>query len=88
MHQVEKAELNYVVVCKPRVATMKTKVTDLPEEIREMLNDYSDIVVDGFPNELPPRRDISHQIDFIPGASIPNKAAYRLTPQENEEVRK
>ena len=50
-----------------------------------MLNDFSDIVVDDLPNELPPSRDISHQINFIPGASLPNKAVYRLTPQENEE---
>ena len=45
-------------------------------------------MVDDLPNELPPRRDVSHQIDFIPGASLPSKAAYRLTPQENEELRK
>ena len=87
LKQVEEAEVNYVVVCKPRVVTVKTNVTDLPEEIQEMLSEYRDIVVDDLPNELPPRRNISHQIDFIPGASLPNKAAYRLTPQENEELR-
>ena len=84
---VEKAELNYDVVCKPRVVTVKTNVTDLLEDIQEMLSEYRDIVVDDLPNELPPRRNISHQIDFIPGASLLNKEAYRLTPQENEELR-
>ena len=88
LQQVEKAELNYVVVCKLRVVTMNTNVTDLPEENREVLSKYSDIVVDDLPNELPPRRNISHQIDFIPGTSLPNKETYRLTPQENEELRK
>ena len=53
-----------------------------------MLNEYRDIVVEDLPNELTPRRNISHHIDFIPGASLPNKEAYRLTPQENEELRK
>ena len=53
-----------------------------------MPSEFSDIVVDNLPNEIPPRRDISHQIDFIPGSNLPNNAAYRLTPQENEEVRK
>ena len=30
LQQVEKADLNYVVVCKPRVVVVKTNVTDLP----------------------------------------------------------
>ena len=67
---------------------MKTSVADLFEEIKEMLSEFRDIVVDDLSNELPPRRDISHQIYFIPGASLPNRAAYRLTPQENKELRK
>ena len=53
-----------------------------------MLSEFSEIMVDYLLDELPPRRDISHHIDFIPGASFPNKVAYRLTPQENEELRK
>ena len=35
---------------------------------------------------LPPIRSISHCMDLIPGASFPNKAPYRLTPIENEEL--
>ena len=65
-----------------------TKVSDLPIEIQEMLEKYCDIIVDDFPNELPPIRRISHHIDLIPGASLPNKAAYRMTLAENEEVKK
>ena len=72
--------MNYVVVCKPRVVTMNSNMVDLLEEIHEILSEYSNIVVDDLPNELPPRRNISHQIDFIPRSSLPNKAAYRLTP--------
>ena len=72
--------MNYVVVCKLRVVTMNTNVTNLPDENREVLSKYSDIVVDDLPNEIPPRRNISHHIDFIPGASLPNKVAYMLKP--------
>ena len=79
--------MKYAVVCKPRVVTVKTNVVDIPEEIQEMLGEFRDIVVGDLPNGLPPRRNISHQIDFIPGASLPNKEAYRLTPQENEDLR-
>jgi hypothetical protein len=45
-------------------------------------------MVDNLPCSLPPIRSIIHHIDLIPGASFPNKEAYRLTPQENEEVKK
>jgi hypothetical protein len=51
------------------------------------LENFADIVVDEFPSSLPPIRSINHHIDLIPGESLPNKEAYRLTPQENEEVK-
>ena len=53
-----------------------------------MSQDFGDIVVDDLPDELPPKRGISHCIDFIPGASLPNKSAYRMSPKDNEEIRK
>ena len=40
---------------------------------------------DDIPNGLPPLRGIEHQIDFIPGASLPNKAPYRTNPEETKE---
>eukprot|EP00253_Pinus_taeda_P027252 PITA_27252 len=88
LKQIEENEVNFVVVCKPKVIMTSTKVYDLPIEIQEMLEKYCDIIVDDLPNELPPIRRVSHHIDLIPGASLPNKAAYRMTPTENEEVRK
>jgi hypothetical protein len=52
-----------------------------------LLDNFVDIVVDELPNSLPLIKSISHHIDLIPGASLPNKATYRLTPRENEEVK-
>ena len=57
-------------------------------EVQEMLKQFKDIVSDGQPATLPPPRAISHQIDFIPGATLPNKDAYKMTPQQNEEISK
>ena len=53
-----------------------------------MLHEFNDIVVYDLPSELPPKRSISHHIELILGKIIPNKVAYRMTPKENEEIRK
>jgi hypothetical protein len=81
-------KMQFVVVRKPRVILTNSFVDDLPEEIQELLEKFVDIVVDELPHSLPPIRSISHHIDLILGANFPNKEAYRLTPGENEEVKK
>ena len=40
------------------------------------------------PSRLPPIRGIEHQIDFVPGATIPNRPAYRSNPEETKELQK
>jgi len=35
---------------------------------------------------LPPLRGIEHHIDLIPGASLPNRPAYRSNPQQTQEI--
>jgi hypothetical protein len=80
-------EMQFVVVRKPRVILTSTSIDYLCEEVQELLDNFSNIVVDEIPNSLPPIRSINHHIDLIPGEILPNKAAYRLTPRENEEVK-
>jgi hypothetical protein len=77
----------FLVVRKPRIVLTSTRVDDLPEEIQQLLGEFADIVMDELPRSLPPMRSVIHHIDLIPGASLPNKAAYRLTTQENKEVK-
>eukprot|EP00253_Pinus_taeda_P036230 PITA_36230 len=85
---VENSEINYAVVKKTRTVLLHTEITDLPIEIQQMLEEFTDIVVDDLLDKLCPKRSISHHINFIPGASLPNKAAYRMSPKDNEEIRK
>jgi hypothetical protein len=75
------------VVRKHKVVLTSTSMDELPEEVQELLENFTDIVVDELPNSLPLIRSISHHIELIPRESLPNKEAYRLTPRENEEVK-
>ncbi|GKV11638.1 hypothetical protein SLEP1_g22878 [Rubroshorea leprosula] len=55
---------------------------------RRALNDFKDVFPDDVPNGLPPIRGIKHQIGFIPGATIPNRPAYRSNPNETKELQR
>jgi hypothetical protein len=84
----KKEELQFIVVRKPKIVLTSTRVDDLPEEVQKLLEDFADIVVEELPCLFPSIRSVSHHIDLIPGASLPNKEAYRLTQRENEEVKR
>ncbi|CAA7047703.1 unnamed protein product [Microthlaspi erraticum] len=40
------------------------------------------------PKGLPPVRGIEHQIDFVPGSTLPNRPAYRTNPVETKELQR
>jgi hypothetical protein len=58
----------------------------LPPAVAKLLQEYMDIFPQDAPPRLPPFRGIEHQIDFIPGASQPNRAPYRTNPEETKEI--
>ena len=60
----------------------------VPSAFSSMLDRYKDVFPHETPKGLPPIRGIEHQIDFIPGSSIPNRPAYRENPQESEEIQR
>jgi hypothetical protein len=84
----KKEDPQFIVVRKPNIVLTSTRVDDLLEEIQELLEEFAGIVVDELPRLLPSTRSVSHHIDLIPRASLPNKSTYRLMSQENEEVKR
>lgn len=82
----EEDGVGFALVLKPKEDRKKESRATGPKEVEELLNQYKDIIADVMPESLPPIRDISHQIDLIPGSVLPNKAAYKMTPQQNEEI--
>ena len=61
-------------------------VSSVPPAITYLLQEYEDIFLAEIPLGLPPMRGIEHQIDLIPGATLPNRAAYRTNPEETKEI--
>ncbi|XP_075675007.1 uncharacterized protein LOC142644240 [Castanea sativa] len=53
-----------------------------------LLQEYEDVFPNDVPSGLPPIRGIEHQIDFVPGATIPNRPAYRSNPEETKELQR
>ncbi|RVW82157.1 putative mitochondrial protein [Vitis vinifera] len=50
--------------------------------------EYEDVFPNDVPGGLPPIRGIEHQIDFVPGATIPNRPAYRSNLDETQELQR
>ena len=60
--------------------------SSLPPVVANLLQEYHDVFPKEVPQGLPPMRGIKHQIDLIPGASLPNRPPYRTNPEETMEI--
>jgi hypothetical protein len=54
----------------------------VPSATISLLQEFDYIFLDDTPNGLPPLRGKEHHIDFVRGASIPNRPSYRRNPEE------
>ncbi|XP_020678215.2 uncharacterized protein LOC110096542 [Dendrobium catenatum] len=57
-----------------------------PKEIQQLLADFEDVAPTDLPRQLPPLRAIHHQIDLIPGATLPNLPHYKMSPTEHKVI--
>ena len=63
-----------------------SSIVDVPLEVKNLLDDFVDMVLDELPSELPPLRDIQHAIYLVPGSQLPNLPHYRMNPKERDEL--
>jgi hypothetical protein len=76
----------HAVVCRKVLFSLEDITTPLPRAITNLLQEFKDVFPTEIPPGLPPLRGIEHQIDLIPGVSLPNRAAYRTNPEETKEI--
>ena len=83
-------EDQFVVIAREeQLGDHKERVgTSVPRHIQEVLAKYGDVLTNELPMELPPRREVDHKIEVLPGAEPPSKAPYRLNQKELMELKK
>ena len=59
LHEFHKEEyLQFTIVGKPKVILNSTNLDNFPDEVKVLLDEYADIIVDELPSELTPVRSI------------------------------
>ncbi|XP_022853001.1 uncharacterized protein LOC111374553 [Olea europaea var. sylvestris] len=82
--EMEMAE-SVVYVLVGRSVDTKQEVS---HRIRPLLEKFQEVFPDELPEGSPPLWDIQHQIDLVPDATLPNRAHYRMSFTEYEELRR
>jgi hypothetical protein len=79
-----------------RALNIQIKVDDAEQQRENIFHtrchvnnkEYEDVFPNDVPSGLPPIRGIEHQVDFVPGATIPNRPAYRSNPEKTKELQR
>ena len=62
----------FVLLYKEACFNINEYDESLPSVVVSLMQEYEDVFPNDVPSGLPPIRGIKHQIDFVPGATIPN----------------
>jgi len=77
-----------LLLCKGTLTCTATlaEVCELPPQVKRILKEFGDVFPKEGPIGLPSFRGIKHQIYLVLGASLPNRPAYRINPEETKEI--
>jgi hypothetical protein len=63
----------------PRTQEQITDCNKYQKQIKELMNEFGDIIRDELPDELPPRRIFDPTLELKPGIELKNRPVYRLS---------
>jgi hypothetical protein len=86
--EISDDDVCYALIYKRALFSLDDIASSLPPAITNILQEYEDVFPAQIPPGLPPMRGIEHQIDLIPGATLPNSAAYRTNPEKTKEIQR
>jgi hypothetical protein len=64
-----------------------TKLVTSAKCIKQVLEEFPDVMFEELPEILPPRRRVDHAIEVVPGVAPPTKAPYRMSHEELKELK-
>jgi hypothetical protein len=64
-----------------------TKLVAFAKCVRQVLEEFPDVMPEELPEDLPLRRRVDHAIEVMPGVEPPAKAPYRMSHEELKELK-
>ena len=84
---IKKSMFAYMIFVNEPQSLKESSANPDHEDQMNFLQEYKDCFSTELPDELPPMRgDDDHRIDLIPGSSPPNRAPYRVSYAQQEEI--
>lgn len=78
----------YLAIVRPiKTATPETPPSEHPRATA-LRREYADVFPENLPPGLPPSRTVDHRIELEPGFAPPNRSPYRLSPNEQDVLKK
>ena len=72
----------------PKEISSEDNPDSLHPSLIPLMTEFMDVFPKELPPLLPPKRDIQHVVDLIPGSNLPNLPHYRMSPTEHVELKK
>ena len=86
--EVQKGEQLYLALVTPDATTSSDSKLSMSDNARAIISEFKDVFPDDLPSGLPPKRDIDHRIDLVPGQAPPSRPTYRMSQPEMDELKK